>query len=256
MTYKKSIPVRKRYALWKAHGGKCCYCGELLRYAEVWVDHILPESLLNEPQQLCSLLDGYGLEQNFDINDYGNWVPTHGRCNLRKGTIIFEPGTALFYISIARSKAGSAKLIEERSMSSLKADRLLGSLHIALDEGLISKSDIQHIVSDSLVIKKEPTVITFGLLIETVFDSKQLPNYVPTDYPRLCDWLESDLIRQLQSIITCGFSYTEASLRTGESLSVRLAFVDLDQYELENFSSPWWELLEFAPYSSIYPESQ
>lgn len=255
MTYKKSIPARKRYALWKAHGGKCCYFGEPLRYAEACVDHILPESLLNEPLKLRSLLDNYGLEQHFDINDYGNWVPTHARCNLRKGKLIFERGTALFHISIAGSKADSARREEESSISSLKADRLLSSLHIAFDEGLISKLDIQYIISDSLVIKKEPTVITFGLIIETVLDSEQLPDHVPKDYPHLCDWLESDLMRQLQSVITCGFSYTEASLRTGESLSVRLAFVDLDQHEIDNFSSPWWELLEFAPYSSVYPES-
>ena len=89
-----------------------------------------------------------------------------------------------------------------------------------------------------------------------MLNSKQLPEHVPKDYFLLCDWLESDLMRQLHSIIACGFSYTEASLRTGESLSVRLALVDLDQYELENFSSPWSELLELAPYSSVYPESQ
>jgi hypothetical protein len=199
---------------------------------------------LNEPEQLRSLLDDYGLEHHFDINDYGNLVPSHAQCNLRKSNLIFERGVTLFYISIAMSKAGAARLEEEKSINSLKVDKLLSSLHIALDEGLISKLDIQYIITNTLFVKKEPTVITFGLSIEAVLNSNQLPDHVPTDYPHLCDWLESDLMRELQSIITCGFAYKEASLKTGESLSVRLAFVDLDQYRLENFSSPWWELLE------------
>lgn len=254
MAYKKSIPPRKRYALWKAHAGRCGYCREPLRYADVWVDHILPESLLNEPQQLRSLLDDYGIEEHFDINDYGNWLPSHSRCNSRKGNLIFERSIALFYISIAKSKAETARLEEKKIIRSLKADKLLGSMHIAFDEGLISKYDIEYIISSSHLIKRQPIVITFGLSIETVINSGQLPDYVPTYYPLLCDWLETDLVRQLQSIISCGFAYTEASLRTGESLSVRFAFIDLDEDELTNFASPWWELLEFALYSDLYSE--
>jgi hypothetical protein len=249
---KQFVPARKRYALWKAHEGKCYYCREPLRYAEVWVDHILPASLAGDSIRLSSLLQEFGLEQNFDLNDYGNWLPSHPRCNQRKSDLILERGIALYYIGIASSKANTARIEEDKSRKNLKGDKLLGSLQIAMDEGVISKSDIQYIVSNSILLKDEPTVITFGLLIETVLVSDQAPDNVSTDYPHLCDWLEKDLIRHLQSITNCGFFYTEPSLRTGESLSVRLAFVDLDENELAGFSSAWWEILEFAPFSAIY----
>ena len=255
MTRKQSISARKRYALWRAHAGKCFYCGEPIRYAEVWVNHILPESLLNERQQLRLLLKNYGLEQYFDINGYGNCLPSDARCNLRKGNIVFERNVTLYYVSIAQSKENAARVEEEKSIRNLKADKLLNSLHIALDEGLISKSDIQYIVSSSPVINEEPIVITFGLLIETVLNSDQLPDNVSTYYPQLCEWLESDLMRHLQSIFSCGFFYTEASLRPGKSLSVRLAFGDFDENELATFVSPWWDILEIDAYSNLYDEA-
>ena len=91
-------------------------------------------------------------------------------------------------------------------------------------------------------------------MIETVLNSDQFPENIPLYYPQLCDWLESDLIRYLQTIFRCGFFYTEASSRNGEGLSVRLAFIDFDEDELANFVSPWWEILEIAVYSHLYDE--
>ena len=75
---------------------------------------------------------------------------------------------------------------------------------------------------------------------------------LPEDYPSLCDWLEKDLVKQLSALLTCSFYYPEASERTGETLSVRLAFLQLNLNEVESFSSPWWEIVEIQYYSEVY----
>ena len=79
---------------------------------------------------------------------------------------------------------------------------------------------------------------------------------LPTHYLGLCDWLENDLIKLLSSLLTCSFYYPEALQRSGETLSVRLAFLQLNFNELDKFTSPWWEILEIQYYSEVYGSSE
>lgn len=83
---KYRFKTEQRFALWKASDRKCFWCGEPMVFREVTVDHIFPERLLNEPQELQRIAAEYGLGTEFAINDFCNWVPAHGRCNQEKGT--------------------------------------------------------------------------------------------------------------------------------------------------------------------------
>jgi len=222
---------------------------------DMWIDHILPETLLNTPLKLQRIIEEYGLSIDFEINDYCNWLPNHWRCNLEKGQTIFERGAALYYISIAQNKSDKAKEVERLTVQNLKADKLLGSVEIAIDEGLLPKQAVASILEQAAELAGEtyePTVVKFGLTIDKVLDSGLLSPDVSTYYPALCDWLEEDLVRHLNSLLSGEFYYPEASGRNGESLSVRLAFIQLDRNELDRFTSPWWEVLEIAQYSEIY----
>lgn len=97
-------------------------------------------------------------------------------------------------------------------------------------------------------------VATFGLTIEEVLESEELPPAVPTDYPHLCDWLEEDLQSRLRNSIG-DFEYTEASQRDGEGLSVRIAFQWNTPDRQPDFGDlAWWSLLELPPFDEIYPE--
>jgi len=96
-------------------------------------------------------------------------------------------------------------------------------------------------------------IATFGLTIEEVLASGELPSNVPTDYPQLCDWLEEDLRRRLQDRIG-DFQYTEASKRDGEILSVRIAFQWQSRDRQPDFGDiEWWSVLELAPFEDVYP---
>jgi len=257
---KQRIPPRKRYALWIAHKGICSYCKELLRYKDVWIDHILPAHLLKNPDRLAQVLKEYDLSSDFDIEDYCNWLPTHWRCNLDKAGNIFDQGTTRYYINIARERLTTAQDEEQKIIRDLRKDKLVGSLEIALSEGLLSKKAIFAILEQEPTpkVREDPIIITFGLNYNDLWESESHPNwldnYDPVDYPSVCDLLEKDLVKQIKSLLSCEFFYPEASNRNGETLSVRLAFVRLDKKEIGQFMSDWWEILEFTSYSDVYRE--
>lgn len=257
---KQHILPRKKYALWLAYNGICYYCKEPVDYEDVWIDHILPERLLKTPQKLKQILQEYELDSAFDVEDYCNWIPAHWRCNLEKGGTIFDKGAARYYINIAREKVPTAEEHEQRVIRDLKRGKLLGSLEIAFSEGLLSKQALVTILQQAPTPKAriEPMIITFGLNYYDLWESKLRPGwlngYDQSDYPFVCDLLEKDLVKQLKSLLTCEFFYPEASERSGETLSVRLAFVQLDEKEMRRFKSDWWKILELESYSDIYGE--
>ena len=252
---KQNIPTRKRFALWQIHERRCFYCSEPLRFADLWIDHILPENLTSEPKKLNEIIQKYGLGANFSINDYCNWVPSCSHCNRKKGQIILDKKKALLPMSIAQIKSEKAKELEKHLIKNLKEDKIWSSFKIGFEEGLISKTKVLEFLQEKTEAEQqifEPIVITFGLNIEDVLESGLLGDNTPTCHPELCDWLEQDLIKQLKSFLSCSFYYPEASARNGETLSVRFAFLQLDFDELDKLSSPWWEILEIAYYSEIY----
>ena len=100
-------------------------------------------------------------------------------------------------------------------------------------------------------------VATFGVNTDDLLENRVLPAHVPRYYPLLCDWLESDLDHRLAASPLTSFYYPEPSARSGETLSVRIAF-ELPRVANEfSFGDlGWWELLEFLPFSYIYQEDK
>ena len=93
---------------------------------------------------------------------------------------------------------------------------------------------------------------TFGVLVEEVLENWDIPVEVRC-YPVLCDWLEQDLIARLQSTDLQDLYQPEASQRDGECLSVRIAFRLQGVPETLDFGElAWWDLLELAPFRTVY----
>lgn len=127
---------------------------------------------------------------------------------------------------------------------------------IAFEKGIISKGEVATLLAKMAVARElhQPIVITFGLNIENALKTRSERRALALDYSLLCDQLESDLVDLLNAALSCSFYYVEPSKRTGETLSVRLAFLQLDFNELDAFTSSLWEILEIQYYSEIYPD--
>ena len=130
---KHAFTAAERYAVFNTHGDRCYLGGELLTYITFEVDHILPEALLQNVQQLKEALSDFGLPLDFALNDYGNWLPACRTCNGRKRTHVFRPTPIVqLVIDRARSKAEDARKRAQSAVSDkevAKAVAALGKAH-------------------------------------------------------------------------------------------------------------------------------
>lgn len=258
---RQQVTFRKQFALWRAHGQRCQYCKEPLIFKDIWVEHILPYKLKKTDTELKRILSEYGLPDNFELDDYENWLPTHHHCNRDKGGRIPDKSEALHFIGIAKAKAIKARLEEEKCDRNLTKNKLLGKLAIGIQRKLITREELSkfldgfshawyHLAQKSF----QEMVVTFSLNVCALVERSVLKPNVPRDYASLCDWLEKVLIKDIASIVSSQFYYPEASARDGEMLSVRLAFLNLDLDELEGFKSSWWTITDISYHSDIYDE--
>ena len=110
---KRKISNSERFAVWKAHDGRCFWCEAQLFFRDATVDHVLPESL--NVDRIESIKEDYALPGDFEINDFQNWVPAHNKCNQRKGARIYPASTALIYaLERVGRLADTARKIEQR----------------------------------------------------------------------------------------------------------------------------------------------
>ena len=96
-------------------------------------------------------------------------------------------------------------------------------------------------------------VATFGLSMDEV-TGEALPPEAPSEVVRLYDWLTDELRNRLDQTPLAPVRVVE-DLRTGETLSVRLAFAwNPSKGPLDVGDMGWWQLLELAPFEDIYGE--
>jgi hypothetical protein len=254
---KYRLSYSERYALWKAYDGRCFYCEKPLDFDNMTVEHILPERLSENPAELRRWRQKYEIDElfpGFQINHFANWVPTHHKCNLRKGSDILPKKMTLMVLEQVQRRLPKVREELERLSRSRGRDRLLGSLSVEIEKGHLTVQEVREFVGEIETSEhaEEPLVLSFGLMIEDVVECEALPRNVPREYPYLCDWLELDLVKHLRAIITTRFHYTQPSERWGDGLSVRIVFPGLNDAELEGFNRPWWEILEAANFWEIF----
>lgn len=110
MSFQKFIATQ-REAIWRAYGEKCVYSRHLLDVSNFHIDHIVPETLANNPVELAKALDALGLASTFDLFGWENLVPCMPGMNLQKSSLVFEPNQARYFLGIAAARKPS--VIEE-----------------------------------------------------------------------------------------------------------------------------------------------
>ncbi|MFC0525988.1 HNH endonuclease [Pontibacillus salicampi] len=124
-----------RAALFEIYEGKCFYEKTPIRYREMTIDHIIPESYKDKPDQLKRKLNESGLPEDFDINCLYNLVPTHGSYNYKKNNDVYP--TSWIVHSIYSETSKKANKISDK-ISELKRnykfDKDLASLSTYIDK--------------------------------------------------------------------------------------------------------------------------
>ncbi|PTE08822.1 hypothetical protein C9427_19390 [Mesorhizobium helmanticense] len=78
-------------AVYTAHGEKCYICTRPVDFQSMQVDHIIPETLLDNADVLAKVLKIFNLPESFKIDSYENWMPCCGPCNNKKKARVFGP---------------------------------------------------------------------------------------------------------------------------------------------------------------------
>ena len=61
-----------RTALWEAHRHVCAYCGQLVPFAEMQADHVVPATLKSDAAEMTKVLNGLGLPETANLDDIWN----------------------------------------------------------------------------------------------------------------------------------------------------------------------------------------
>lgn len=126
---KKTFTTAESAAVWLAYEGICTLCETpIVDLRSNTVDHVLPENLQNKPREFEAIKKLYGLPDDFDLNDFPDWVAAQPKCNSRKGETILE-GTQAVGMIIARARRIGekarrmhARMIREREFAAIVAE--------------------------------------------------------------------------------------------------------------------------------------
>src|SRR5208282_4348608 len=147
---KRRFKDSERYAVWLHHEKRCWLCLVHLRLFEATIDHYLPESLLDHPEQFAQIRTHWGLPENFNINGFENWLPSHQHCNQLKGATEFEFTPA--HSIIVHRLLERAPDVQKSAMSigaTTKKDKVIGYILAALEKQTVTLDDLQ-------IFAKEP----------------------------------------------------------------------------------------------------
>ena len=136
----------EREAIWVAHDKKCAYTREPLDVSSFHIDHVLPETLADNPAALADAIARLGLPKDFDVHGYGNLLPCRPGANLQKGTLILEPAPTLYFLGIAAAKRSAIETLLARIAKRNARGKALILLQQCLERGDLSASEVAAIL--------------------------------------------------------------------------------------------------------------
>jgi hypothetical protein len=142
------------------------------------VDHILPESLLQDRSALKAALTDFGLPLDFELNSFENWLPAHGLCNTTKRQHVFRPTPIIqVWIDRARTKAEAARKTCDTCANERKIERAIGIL--CTGKNALPANLLDPVIQHYATANSEPKIV-FG---QTVDKSKlEWMQGIPTQY--------------------------------------------------------------------------
>lgn len=147
----------QRYGIFEAHNRCCYWCQEPLDWLSVQIDHIVPQSLLKNQDKLSEVLTHYALPHNYAIDDFANWVPSHGRCNGKKSDAILALSPAMVSVfHECAEKGAKAKSISEKWEKEGRFSKVESLLRTSVETGNLAQENLValRLSLDSVILKQ------------------------------------------------------------------------------------------------------
>jgi hypothetical protein len=126
-----------RHAIYTVHGEKCYMCHAPLNLQTMEIDHVIPQTLADEPSRLAKVLAELGRPADFDVNSYENMSPACGPCNSGKSNIIWESSLLIqLHLQKAKAKAADVEALTAKTLRERYVANALNTLERAREDGL------------------------------------------------------------------------------------------------------------------------
>lgn len=136
-----------RSAIWNSYDCNCFYCNQSLNWNDLNIDHIIPEYLSNDLQAFEKVKRDYELDSNFQLNALYNLVPSHSKCNLKKGNELFEKTTTLFFLGLAQKNKSKIEKEIEKLKNRKHKGLTISRLEAALSANIIDLRELDTILA-------------------------------------------------------------------------------------------------------------
>ncbi|CAG4914841.1 hypothetical protein R70241_04279 [Paraburkholderia saeva] len=151
--------------------------------SEFHIDHILPETLADDPAALADVVSKLNLGDDFSLFGYENLVPVAPGPNLQKGKVVFDPEFCRYYLAIAAAK--KAKV--EGELAKIDRRNTRGKVILLLQEALESGKLRGEEVAEILEQHNEKPEEIFQLLEAIGFESGHVETIAKSDIESLRD---------------------------------------------------------------------
>lgn len=142
------------------------------------IDHIMPENLLESPENLENIKRDYKLSHDFNINGFENWVPAHNNCNSRKGTKLYTNSPIFIAaLGVVSKKSENIKKEYEKLKSSQHKDNAFAKLMIDLEKNSILYDDLAELYHDLVELLKKQ--MPFGIVSQVPILKENERNHIP-----------------------------------------------------------------------------
>ena len=123
---KTKIEELYRLAIYNAYKGKCFYTDEPIAYQDFEVDHIIPESMASEIEDINKRLH---LGDDFHINSIDNLVPCRPGVNIRKNNKMFSDNTLLLYFEKTKAMKQTVVELHDKYKEKRQQDKGYKAIH-------------------------------------------------------------------------------------------------------------------------------
>lgn len=266
---KKQFSNIVRSGVWSAYNHRCFYCNKDIDWNDLHIDHIMPESLSDNPKELLKIIQSYQLPSDFEINKFQNLVPTHSFCNQRKSNTLFSQSTTLYYLELASQKVPRIVTEIEKIQRRKNKGRLISNIETAIDTNLLTPEEIEKILlrAKENQWKSKAIKLEHGLeFIDQVYDifyldsdftefyDKKLVIPMNTDYVVLYNdhkkTKKVSTLREWQDALSQGYyPFDNATIKVSHRFVFLEEFISAIQIakmpKVSFLSDPWLDLSSF-----------